>query len=79
MDGTRNANTACFSIQVKSIHNRMKILLIKYWRNREILPVYIIIRTYGTVRDDTMEFTIIDSSEKLRSYRVNSLCIMDFR
>lgn len=57
----------------------MKILLIKYWRNREILPVYIIIRTYETVRDDTMEFTIIDSSEKLRSYRVNSLCIMDFR
>lgn len=57
----------------------MKILLIKYWRNREILPVYIIIRTYGTARDDTMEFTIIDSSEKLRSYRVNSLCIMDFR
>lgn len=57
----------------------MKILLIKYWRNREILPVYIIIRTYGTVRNDTMEFTIIDSSEKLRSYRVNSLCIMDFR
>lgn len=57
----------------------MKILLIKYWRNREILPVYIIIRMYGTVRDDTMEFTIIDSSEKLRSYRVNSLCIMDFR
>lgn len=40
----------------------MKILLIKYWRNREILPVYIIIRTYETVRDDTMEFTIIDSS-----------------
>lgn len=62
MDGTRNANTACFSIQVKSIHNRMKILLIKYWRNREILPVYIIIRTYETVRDDMMEFTIIDSS-----------------
>lgn len=57
----------------------MKILLIKYWRNREILPVYIIIRTYATIRDDTMEFTIIDSSEKLRSYRVNSLCIMDFR
>ena len=25
----------CFSIQVKSIHSRMKILLIKYWRVRE--------------------------------------------
>ena len=66
----------CFSIQVKSIHSRMKILLIKYWRVRETPTGAVLL--FAAVWNGTamirwnLQLSGRTGGKASKSYRVNS-------